>query len=163
MSPSHPQLYKYRVVVGGSATQVFLLTESTASHLALQLALRTCTYNLDAFPVIMEIGASLSLMSFVGALDVRYIIRSLRGALTQDRPMRQLDFDIDPNTGFFPSKPLPRLPHRFSVWEHAMTDAQGKVSLADDNSQQALAKREAGERWRESVRSVSAFSVCREE
>ena len=106
----------------------------------------------------MEIGASLSLMSFVGALDVRYIIRSLRGALTQDRPMRQLDFDIDPNTGFFPSKPLPRLPHRFSVWEHAMTDAQGKVSLADDNSQQALAKREAGERWRESVRSVSAFS-----
>ena len=104
----------------------------------------------------MEIASSLSLMNFVSALDVQHIARSFFGTLTQDRTLCQVDFDVDQKTGFFPSKPLPRLPEQFAVWEHAMSSAQGNLSLGDDESPAALAKRSYGERWRATVRSVSA-------
>jgi hypothetical protein len=103
----------------------------------------------------MEIGSSLSLMSFVGALDVRHITRSLFGTFAQDRALCQVDFDVDQKTGFFPSNPLPKLPEHFAVWEQALTNAQGNISHCDDESPEAVAKRPYAQQWRANVRSVS--------
>lgn len=105
----------------------------------------------------MELGAPLRLLSFLANADVRQIARSLRGSLTQDRTLCQVDFDVDSQTGFFPPQPLPALPEPFARWEQALADAQGALSLGDDESPEALAKRQAGERWRARVKSVSTF------
>ena len=104
----------------------------------------------------MDLGSScISLLNLVGNADFRQLTRSLRASLTQDRNLCQIDFDVDPNTGFFPPQPLPKLPEPFSLWEQAMADAQGRLSLGDDESPEAISKRPAGERWRARVRSVS--------
>lgn len=103
----------------------------------------------------MEIGNSLSLINFLSTVDVRQVARSLRGALTQDRSLCQVDFDVDANTGFFPPRPLSRLPAPFDLWERALVDTQGALSLGDDESPAAIAKRLTGERWRSAIRSVS--------
>lgn len=105
----------------------------------------------------MDIGACLSLMNFLGTVDVRQVARSLRGTLTQDRTLCQIDFDVDPNTGFFPPQPLPKLPEPFGPWEQALLDAQGKLGLGDDESPEAISKRRGGEQWRARVRAVSSF------
>ncbi|GJE87124.1 indoleamine 2,3-dioxygenase [Phanerochaete sordida] len=101
----------------------------------------------------MEIGASLSLINFLSSVDVRQVARSLRGALTKDRSLCQVDFDVDPNTGFFPPQPLPRLSGPFDIWERALVDAQEALSLGDDESPDGLYRRPTGERWRAAVRS----------
>lgn len=68
-----------------------------------------------------------------------------------------IDLDVDDETGFFPRKPLPRLPKTFEIWENALTEAAGALSLGEDDSEEAVGKREAGEKWRAVVRSVSCY------
>lgn len=60
-------------------------------------------------------------------------------------------FDVHPRTGFFPPQPLPKLPHQFAIWEDALRDASGNLSLGEDNSEDAVAKRPFGEKWRSNI------------
>jgi indoleamine 2,3-dioxygenase len=69
-----------------------------------------------------------------------------------------VDFDIDVNTGFFPRQPLTRLPSAYAAWEVALSEAAEQLSLGEDDSDEAIAKRASGELWRSRVRSVSEFS-----
>lgn len=68
-------------------------------------------------------------------------------------------FDVDSKTGFFPRQPLPKLPHAFDIWEDALRNANGHLSLGEDESETALAKRAFGERWRDMIQSVCALSL----
>ncbi|KAL6301590.1 Indoleamine 2,3-dioxygenase [Sparassis latifolia] len=63
------------------------------------------------------------------------------------------DLDVDPNTGFFPPKPLPRLPQKFELWERALVDARRVLTLAEDHREESIAKRPEGELWRGTIRS----------
>ncbi|KAJ7137775.1 Indoleamine 2,3-dioxygenase [Mycena epipterygia] len=65
----------------------------------------------------------------------------------------QVDYDVDPNTGFFPPRPLPHLPAAYAVWEVALAEAGEKLSLGEDDSDAALEKRVTGELWRSQVQS----------
>ena len=64
-------------------------------------------------------------------------------------------YDVDSAMGFFPPEPLPRLSGQFELWEHALDDAEGSISLGEDTRECAKAKRPYGESWRERVRTVS--------
>ena len=69
-------------------------------------------------------------------------------------------FDVDSRTGFFPRQPLPKLPHAFDIWEDALCNANGHLSLGEDESETALAKRAFGARWREMIQSVCVLCLC---
>ncbi|KAJ7633000.1 Indoleamine 2,3-dioxygenase [Roridomyces roridus] len=62
-----------------------------------------------------------------------------------------LDFDVDINTGFFPPQPLANLPPAYAAWELALSEASEKLSLGEDDSEDALAKRASGEQWRSEI------------
>lgn len=64
------------------------------------------------------------------------------------------NYQIDYATGFFPQEPLSRLSGQFKLWEDALDDAEGKLSLGEDTRACAKAKRPYGEAWRERVRNV---------
>jgi hypothetical protein len=64
-------------------------------------------------------------------------------------------YQVDYATGFFPQEPLPKLNGQFGLWEDALDDAEGKLSLGEDTRASAKAQRPYGETWRERVRSVS--------
>jgi indoleamine 2,3-dioxygenase len=65
------------------------------------------------------------------------------------------NYDVDSAIGFFPPEPLPRLSGQFELWEHALDDAEGNISLGEDTRECAKAKRPYGVSWRERVRTVS--------
>lgn len=112
------------------------------------------------------ISSPLHLMNLLSTVDVRQIARSLTGSLTRTPEFCPQDFDVDHDTGFFPPEPLPTLPEVFSRWEDALIEAQEILSLGEDESDEAKAKRADGERWRANIRSVSSvcvgkvYSVC---
>ncbi|KAJ2934897.1 hypothetical protein H1R20_g2146, partial [Candolleomyces eurysporus] len=60
-------------------------------------------------------------------------------------------YDISPHTGFFPPEPLPNLPSAFGIWEQALRDANGNLSLGEDESDEALEKRPYGHTWRAKI------------
>ncbi|KAI0282124.1 Indoleamine 2,3-dioxygenase [Russula aff. rugulosa BPL654] len=62
------------------------------------------------------------------------------------------NYGVDYATGFFPQEPPPRLSGQFKLWEDALDDAEGKLSLGEDTRACAKAKRPYGETWRERVR-----------
>ena len=64
------------------------------------------------------------------------------------------DFDIHDDTGFMPSKPLPSLPPKYHMWERALSQACDVLTLGDDESEEALARRDKGDEWRLTIRSV---------
>jgi indoleamine 2,3-dioxygenase len=68
------------------------------------------------------------------------------------------DFDVNINTdtGFFPSRPLPRLPVTFEIWETALEEARQSLNLGDNDWD--ASKTRAGERWRANIASVSTKS-----
>ncbi|KAK7038110.1 Indoleamine 2,3-dioxygenase [Favolaschia claudopus] len=68
-----------------------------------------------------------------------------------EKRVSPVDFDVDVETGFFPRSPLPRLPGVFDIWEGALSDASDKLSLGEDDSEEALSKRDSGELWRSRV------------
>jgi Indoleamine 2,3-dioxygenase len=67
------------------------------------------------------------------------------------------EYNIDYATGFFPQEPLPRLMGPFAIWEDALDDAEGKLSLGEDTRESAKARRPYGEAWRERVRKVTGY------
>ncbi|KAG6854711.1 hypothetical protein C0991_002424 [Blastosporella zonata] len=73
-----------------------------------------------------------------------------RRALLERRS--QTDHDIHPDSGFFPSRQLERLPNPFDIWENALAEANSKLALGDDDREEAVAKRPLGEDWRSAVR-----------
>ena len=70
------------------------------------------------------------------------------------------NYGVDYATGFFPPEPLPRLSGQFELWERALDDAEGNISLGEDMRASAKAKRPYGESWRERVRMVSTHHYC---
>ena len=82
-------------------------------------------------------------------------------ALRSPKPQQHMaSFDIDPRTGFFPPKPLPTLSGLFAIWEDALNDARDNLSLGEDDSDQAVAKRPFGEHWRTRIAEVCFFWHC---
>lgn len=65
------------------------------------------------------------------------------------------DFDVDYDTGFLPSAPLPRLGGKYSIWEEALASASENLSLGEDDAEEAASKRSSGEHWRAQIKSVS--------
>lgn len=65
------------------------------------------------------------------------------------------DFDVHINagTGFFPPRPLPRLPAAFEIWETALNEATQSLTLGDNDWD--ASKTKAGEQWRKKIASVS--------
>ncbi|KAI3619349.1 hypothetical protein WG66_012755 [Moniliophthora roreri] len=76
-----------------------------------------------------------------------------------DMTRSQRDFDIDPITGFVPSKPLPRLSAEYELWEQALLDGLDNIKLGEDTSDQAIAARPAAERWRSTVSTWPVLSI----
>ncbi|KAF5380984.1 hypothetical protein D9615_004117 [Tricholomella constricta] len=87
----------------------------------------------------------LALSLFNSTLHANY-----RRALVERRS--HIEFDIDSETGFFPSRKLPQLPNTFDMWESALAEANGKLCLGDDDREEAIEKRPLGEAWRSSIR-----------
>ncbi|THH28503.1 hypothetical protein EUX98_g5681 [Antrodiella citrinella] len=91
------------------------------------------------------------------AFDMKTIERALN--LTRTGGFVPEDYDVNPHTGFFPAQPLPRLPAPYTIWEDALTKAQGVLKLVENESDEALAMRPRGEQWRETVRSWPIFGI----
>jgi len=72
-----------------------------------------------------------------------------------DRRLSLSAFDIDPETGFIPRKPLPRLSEPFHIWETALSIAPETLSLGEDEDEDAIERRAGSEQWRKDIRSVS--------
>lgn len=70
------------------------------------------------------------------------------------------DYGIDLKSAFFPPEPLPTLPPAYHAWEDALGSAPNVLRLGTDNSPEALALRDAGEQWRQHVRSVSICLIA---
>ncbi|KZT03250.1 Indoleamine 2,3-dioxygenase [Laetiporus sulphureus 93-53] len=68
-------------------------------------------------------------------------------------------FDIDPFSGFFPPKPLPRLPQRFALWEAFSQMASQALALNDDPSEDGTFRRTVGASWRDAVSAWPIISV----
>jgi hypothetical protein len=82
----------------------------------------------------------------------------LRSAPSTSRTFDPAQYDVDLSSGFLPAEPpLARLPPAFELWECALDAANrpnGVLSLGEDVSQEALAKRDSSRKWRESIASV---------
>ncbi|KAF5387496.1 hypothetical protein D9757_006517 [Collybiopsis confluens] len=98
---------------------------------------------------------------------IRYTVLSALNTLlaygrrSNEGPLRQSDFDIDPATGFLTPEPLPRLPSEYRIWEDALAEAPEVLKLGDDNSDEAQSLRADGEHWRASIRSRPILDVQR--
>ncbi|KAG8863148.1 hypothetical protein FRB96_009330 [Tulasnella sp. 330] len=71
---------------------------------------------------------------------------------------------LDLVTGAFPSSPLPHLPTPFDRFE-ALLDLvnrpDGPLSLGEDMSEEALARRASGAKWRAQVRALPVYDLSR--
>ncbi|TFK94745.1 Indoleamine 2,3-dioxygenase [Polyporus arcularius HHB13444] len=68
-------------------------------------------------------------------------------------------YDVDPDTGFFPSQPLRPLSGEFSLWEKELVEARSVLKLGIDRGQEAFAKCALGEQWRQRLRSWPVLDV----
>ena len=64
-------------------------------------------------------------------------------------------FDVDPDTGFFPSQPFRKLSGAFELWEKELEAARLVLKLGGDRGEEAMTKCAKGEQWRQHLRSVS--------
>ncbi|KAF9454622.1 Indoleamine 2,3-dioxygenase [Macrolepiota fuliginosa MF-IS2] len=94
------------------------------------------------------------------------VVLSLYNSYFRSAPLLSLpdrrslkDFDVDPHTGFFPPTPLRRLPPSFDLWEDGLALGAGHLCLGDDSSEEALSKRDYGQRWRDDINSWPTISV----
>ncbi|KAF8965200.1 Indoleamine 2,3-dioxygenase [Flammula alnicola] len=97
-------------------------------------------------PVFIRLCLRFALSLFNSTINVNY-----RKVVTQ-RVMPS-SFDVNTSTGFFPSQPLPRLPSEYNIWEDALREANGNLSLGEDESEEAVEKRAFGEQWRSNIAS----------
>src|SRR6266702_745827 len=114
-------------------------------------------------------ASHISKMSFISGLphrsspyfSVGHFFRVLNASVFGLEPFENTagfkleNYDVDYATGFFPPEPLPRLSGQFELWERALDDAEGNISLGEDTRESAKAKRPYVESWRERVRTVS--------
>ncbi|KAJ8483105.1 hypothetical protein ONZ51_g4912 [Trametes cubensis] len=70
-------------------------------------------------------------------------------------------FDVEPITGFAPSQPLATLGGEFALWEVALEDAKLHLKLGEDKGREALEKANAGEHWRQALRSWPLLDISR--
>jgi hypothetical protein len=70
-------------------------------------------------------------------------------------------FDVDHRTGFAPNgtDEITRLSSAYDLWELHLASASSSLSLGEDTSPPALARRPAGVRWRSDFLSVSTPSA----
>ncbi|KAI0748564.1 Indoleamine 2,3-dioxygenase [Daedaleopsis nitida] len=61
-------------------------------------------------------------------------------------------YDVDPDTGFFPSQPLRPLAGEFELWEKALVEARSVLKLGVDRGDEAMSKCVLGEQWRQRLR-----------
>ncbi|KZV65415.1 Indoleamine 2,3-dioxygenase [Peniophora sp. CONT] len=90
---------------------------------------------------------------------LRNSLRQLSGQPTRDRVLPLREYDIDPVLGFFPPAALSRLGGDHAIWEAALDNAKGKLSLGEDTRAEAKAKRAYGETWRARVRTMPVLVV----
>jgi indoleamine 2,3-dioxygenase len=91
------------------------------------------------------------------------VLRFLADAihLPREGPWEFADYELDPQSAFFPRQPLAALPGPFSIWEAALVEAPDVLRLGTDNDEEALALRTQGARWREAIRQVtSSLQSC---
>jgi indoleamine 2,3-dioxygenase len=98
-------------------------------------------------PIFFRLFVKLALSLFNSTINLSH------SKLVLARPTPS-SFDIDARTGFFPPRPLPRLPSGYAIWEAALRDANGNLSLGEDESEDALEKRPFGDQWRANIASV---------
>ncbi|KAF8330068.1 Indoleamine 2,3-dioxygenase [Cantharellus anzutake] len=96
--------------------------------------------------------------NILGAKSARCVESAPRSTL------KLVDYDISPVTGFAPSaSPCTRLPSPFDAWERALDlvncGTDSVVSLGEDASSEALAKRTSTERWQESIRAMPVLDT----
>jgi hypothetical protein len=78
-----------------------------------------------------------------------------RRGIPNSKALWSTSYEIDSVTGFVPcSPPVTSLPPAFARWEQALANATHAVSLADDDSPHASAKRISSHQWRESIANV---------
>jgi hypothetical protein len=84
------------------------------------------------------------------------LLRSLRNAIgyQHEAPWQYADYEIDPQSAFFPREPLATLPDPFDAWEAALEEAPSVLRLSTDADEEALALRLQGARWRQAIRTV---------
>lgn len=94
------------------------------------------------------------------ALGVLQSLQASRRVSHEVHPV-PADFDVNlhTNTGFLPSRPLPKLQKPFDVWEHALSQAQNVLKLGEDLLGDHSKERAEGELWRQRIRSVSSKNV----
>ena len=77
-----------------------------------------------------------------------------------DQQFNLKDFEVDYKTGFLPPQhPISSLPEEFDLWESALASAHDCLSLGEDKSAAAVAKRESSRRWRQALESVSRLPL----
>lgn len=98
-------------------------------------------------PIFFRLSIKLALSLFNSTINANY----------RPIPQRRLQssYDIDAHSGFFPPRPLQPLTGPYLIWEHALVDADGNLSLGEDDSDDAVSKRAFGERWRQNIVAVS--------
>ncbi|KAH8117075.1 Indoleamine 2,3-dioxygenase [Phellopilus nigrolimitatus] len=87
----------------------------------------------------------------MGASALSEVLQRLR-TLGVEPPKSNAEFDIARETGFMPAYPLQRLPLAFDFWERALTEAPEILSLGEDVTEDAIAKRAGSELWRQRIR-----------
>ncbi|CAG8585671.1 2682_t:CDS:2 [Acaulospora colombiana] len=77
--------------------------------------------------------------------------KAARG-IPESKALWSTSYEIDSVTGFVPcSPPVTSLPPAFARWEQALANATHAVSLAEDDSPHASAKRLSSRLWREDI------------
>ncbi|KAG8969475.1 hypothetical protein FRC03_002751 [Tulasnella sp. 419] len=75
-----------------------------------------------------------------------------------NEPFNLSAYDFDEKTGAFPNQPLERLTGIYSVYEEILDDAMDRrLSLGEDESEEAVAQRQTGEEWRQKVRMIEVL------
>ncbi|KDR81743.1 hypothetical protein GALMADRAFT_239926 [Galerina marginata CBS 339.88] len=102
-------------------------------------------------PIFFRLFFKLALSLFNSTINVNYKVAP--------EWRSQSSYDIDTRSGFFPPKPLEPLSAEYSIWEDALRDANGNLSLAEDESEEAIEKRAFGEQWRSNIVSLPVLDT----
>ncbi|TBU65517.1 Indoleamine 2,3-dioxygenase [Dichomitus squalens] len=89
-------------------------------------------------------------------------LNTLRTSLTESAVPQTFNgdaYDVDPETGFFPRRPLRELEGDFALWERTLVQARSVLKLAADRGEEAIAKAAQAEQWRHRVRNWPLLDV----
>lgn len=95
--------------------------------------------------------------------DISWLLQSLHANRWVSHKVHPVpaDFDVNlqTNTGFLPSAPLPKLQEPYDVWEDALSQAPSVLKLGEDLLGDRSKERIEGELWRRRIRSVSCENI----